>query len=172
MRWRIIVREYQHSLFSYNKLCSTCFLLTQQLLKAESWVRHTSTLLIHKYGRFLPIKQIWFKQMETMFATMSMKYTGFELMFTLLISKIYLPHNAKYILIVCTYEIWEGRGTIFGHRVYLTIYQVKVPRKIEPHLLLLNDERFNLRSANIRPEAQLDMKAGGFWLGGAAPVFE
>ena len=36
--------------------------------------------------------------------------------------------------------------------------------EIEPHLLPLDNKRFNLRSANTSPEARLDMKADGVWL--------
>ena len=35
--------------------------------------------------------------------------------------------------------------------------------KVEPQLQPLDNERFNLRSAVKRPEARLDLKAGGFW---------
>lgn len=36
--------------------------------------------------------------------------------------------------------------------------------EIEPHLLSLDDEGLDPRSANISPETRLDMKADGIWL--------
>ena len=43
--------------------------------------------------------------------------------------------------------------------------------EVEPHLLPLGNERYNLRSANTSREATLDMKADGFWLRGAPAFF-
>ena len=44
--------------------------------------------------------------------------------------------------------------------------------EIEPHLLPLDNERLDLRSANTSPEARLGMKADGFWLHGATSLFD
>ena len=61
-----------------------------------------------------------------------------------------------------------------GVRNLLTSLLGKVCKnvEIEPHLLLLDNERLDLRSANTSPEARLDMKADGFWLRGAAAFFD
>ena len=52
-----------------------------------------------------------------------------------------------------------------GVRNLLTLLLAKVCKnvEVEPHLLPLDNERFNLRSANTSLEARLDMKADGFW---------
>ena len=42
----------------------------------------------------------------------------------------------------------------------------------EPHLQPLDNERFNLRTANTSPEARLDIKAGGFWSRGVTAFFD
>ena len=44
--------------------------------------------------------------------------------------------------------------------------------EIEPHLLLLDNERLYVRSANTSPEARLNMKADGFLLCGATAFFD
>ena len=61
-----------------------------------------------------------------------------------------------------------------GVRNLLTSLLAKVCKnvEIEPHLLPLDNERFNLRSANTSPEARLDMKADGFWSRGATAFFD
>ena len=52
-----------------------------------------------------------------------------------------------------------------GIRDLLTSVISKVCKNVEtePHLQPLDNERFNLRTANTSPEARLDIKAGGFW---------
>ena len=61
-----------------------------------------------------------------------------------------------------------------GVRNLLTSLLAKVCKnvEIEPHLLPLDNERFNLRSANTSPEARLDMKADCFWSRGATAFFD
>jgi hypothetical protein len=61
-----------------------------------------------------------------------------------------------------------------GVRNLLTTQLGKVCKnvEIEPHLQPLDNERFDLRSAIISPEARLDMKAHGFWLRGATAFFD
>ena len=61
-----------------------------------------------------------------------------------------------------------------GVRNLLTSLLAKVCKnvEIEPHLLPLDNERFDLRSANTSPEERLDMKADGFCLRGATAFFD
>ena len=61
-----------------------------------------------------------------------------------------------------------------GVRKLLTSLLRKVCKnvEIEPHLIPLDNERFNLRSANTSPEARLDMKKDGFWLRGSTTFFD
>ena len=61
-----------------------------------------------------------------------------------------------------------------GVRNLLTTQLGKVCKnvEIEPHLQPLDNERLNLRSATISPEARLDMKADAFWLRGATAFFD
>ena len=60
-----------------------------------------------------------------------------------------------------------------GVRNLLTSLLGKVCKneEIEPHLLLLDNERFCLRSANASPEVRLNMKADGFLLCVATAFF-
>ena len=60
-----------------------------------------------------------------------------------------------------------------GVRNLLTSFLGKVCTnvKVEPQLQPLDNERFNLRSTVISPEARLDMKAGGFWSRGPTAFF-
>ena len=60
-----------------------------------------------------------------------------------------------------------------GVRTFLTSQLGKVCKnvEIEPHLLSLDNERFNLTSTNTSPEARLDMKADGLWLRGATAFY-
>ena len=44
--------------------------------------------------------------------------------------------------------------------------------EVELQLQLLNNERFNHRSAVRSPEARLDLKAGGFWPRGVTAFFD
>ena len=52
-----------------------------------------------------------------------------------------------------------------GIRDLLTSVISKVCKKMEtePHLQPLDNERLNLKTANMSPEVRLDIKAGGFW---------
>lgn len=61
-----------------------------------------------------------------------------------------------------------------GIRDLLTSVISKVCKNVEtePHLQPLDNERFNLRSANTSPEARLDIKAGGFWSRGVTAFFD
>ena len=61
-----------------------------------------------------------------------------------------------------------------GVRNLLTTQLGKVCKnvEIEPHLQPLDNERLNLRSATISPEARLDMKADAFWLREATAFFD
>ena len=61
-----------------------------------------------------------------------------------------------------------------GIRDMLTSVICKVCKNVEtePHLQPLDNERFNLRSANTSPEARLDIKAGGFWSRGVTAFFD
>ena len=42
----------------------------------------------------------------------------------------------------------------------------------EPHLIPLDGETFDLRSANTSEEARLDIKAAGFWRRGQTAFFD
>jgi hypothetical protein len=48
---------------------------------------------------------------------------------------------------------------------YVTTLLSKVCKNVavQPRLQPLDNEKFDLRSANTSPEARLDIKAGGFW---------
>lgn len=43
---------------------------------------------------------------------------------------------------------------------------------VEPHLLPINNEAFDLRSTVTSPEARLDIKAGSLWSRGETALFD
>ena len=59
-------------------------------------------------------------------------------------------------------------------RDLLTTLLAKVCKNVEsePHLLPLDNEQLDLRSANSSPEARLDIKAGSFWYRGVNTFFD
>ena len=62
-----------------------------------------------------------------------------------------------------------------GIRDLLTSVISKVCKNVEsePQLIqLLDNERLNLRTANMSTEERLDIKAGGFWSGGVTSFFD
>ena len=66
--------------------------------------------------------------------------------------------------------LWQRHD---GIRDPLTSVISKICKNVEsePHLQPLDNSRFNLRTANISPEARLDIKAGGFWPRGVTAFF-
>ena len=61
-----------------------------------------------------------------------------------------------------------------GIRDLLTSVISKVCKKMEtePHLQPLDNERLNLKTANMSPEVRLDIKAGVFWSCGVTAFFD